>query len=495
MGLFSTIQATALEKGDHLAIVSGVDGRAEEMSYRSLYRTIARFQKKLTAVDSEKVVAIVANKSATMVASILASMLSGVATAVIDPRQGKHRVQAILSSLNLGVVMVDPQTQRLLDGVAFSAPTVLLSDVAPSEIEGEPVLLPLKDDSSRCEIILYTSGSTGMPKGVRIAAEDLLQRLTVECEWFELSAEDKILSVLPLTFDVGLTQMLASLYIGACSVIVSSWFPADILSHIKYYRPVGLALSPMVWKMLLKQKDQDTLWLALNTLRYVTLSGGTLPPEQLEHLALKLDRATLIKTYGQTEMFRIASAKIGVSDADLTSVGPLYPGVRVDILDEDGKVCGIDQVGEIVASGMGKMVGYYQRDAHSTLELRDVIRTGDLGKLDKNGHLFVLGRRDEMVKILDQRVYPDDVATSIGAILALKEAYVVVRDEGEPVLAAFVLSSELKVDENAALTSIRRQLASHLVPKYLLGVEAFPVTSSGKIDKQALLRLLLQALP
>jgi len=425
---------------------------------------------------------VVANRSPDLVCSILGAIMYGVPIAIIDPRQGASRIAKIVENCGKSAGLVDMLGDRALSKAGCPKPCVRLDELVIED--ADEALEPVSGREADTAVVLYTSGSTGEPKGVRISRGDLHCRLVAEQAWFELSDVDCILGVLPLSFDVGLTQLLGTLWAGARHVLLNSWLAKDILSGIDQYQAAGVALSPMVWKGLLNSKDPALVWSAINRLRYITLSGGTLHPEVLGEIAKRLHGTQLIKTYGQTEMFRIASLKLNDNLDKLLSVGQAYTGVELYTRNDDGTPCAKGEEGEVVARGMGMMQGYVGHEAGS---VGQEVRTGDYGFVDDDGYLFIKGRRDEMVKVLDQRVFPDDVATSMCEILNVVDIIVLaLKEKDDYYLVAVAENGRIPMEEQRIIRLLQQNLASHLVPRRVVEVERFPETVSGKLDKTQL---------
>lgn len=449
-----------------------------------------------------------------LVVAMLACLLAERPFAVVDPRRGGWWLASVLQRLAQSVCVVDPGSRELVQRLdpAILAPHVVavLAPSANGLVAADPQRragaggtgglggLGQAAMDGRCAAVLFTSGSTGLPRGVCIGREDLDQRARAEVDWFGLAGDDCILGLLPLSFDVGLAQLLGTLRAGGHHVLIDSWLPGDIAAAIATWSPAGLAASPMVWSTLLGFTDAQAVWDRLRTLRYATLSGGGLPEALLQRLLAQLSPCGLHKTYGLSEMFRIAAASPDVVRRKPASVGSAYTGTAHAILDDHGRRCPAGEIGEIVAWGAGRMLCYLgepvQRPRPALPGLPAGVdpdlafHTGDLGFVDADGHLHVVARRDDMVKIMDQRVYPNDAARGIEAILGIEAVYVVaVSDaEGKAVLVAFHDNSVWQGGEAQAVRRLRRSLPPHMVPRRLIGLDVLPVTASGKIAAETL---------
>jgi len=461
----------------------------QSLSYGELVERCTQY---LTHIDPQReLLFVIANRGVELACAIVAGLMAEVPVAIIDPRGGAHRIKQMLSRRPGSQVFVDDLGLRLVQDWYPQPDICRFSDVSAAAVTAVNWGMASKPHSPhKTAIVLFTSGSTGEPKGVCISRGDLDSRLENERSWFGLIADQTTLGVLPLSFDVGITQLLGTLFSGQHHVLLNSWLPKDIMRHIVHFGAAGLALSPVVWKNLINFAGQDELWAAINSMRYITVSGGRLSQDELEFICSRLAGCGLIKTYGQTEMFRIASVKIADAPEKLASVGRAYPGVEIEVRDAEGKLCEPDVPGEIWARGSGAMQFYLdETPGQSEKMVAGFIRTGDFGYLDAEGYLHIQGRKDEMVKILDQRVFPDDVANSLQSLLNLSHVVVVAQmsSDGEAFLVAFFKQDELKLDDAELRQLMQRNLASHLLPKMWHRVPEFPITANGKIDKPGLL--------
>ncbi|AJQ93847.1 class I adenylate-forming enzyme family protein [Gynuella sunshinyii] len=494
--LIQRLQQFAQTQPDRTALS---DTQGSQISYRQLWQRASRIAGILDQYrDKNDFAFVLANKGILQAVAIISGLISQRPVAIIDLRQGSARVAEMLQQGRNLVGLIDGNGRKLLDQLTDShtpLPTIhchsIDSENSSDDIQtiagtfNHPVTTATTIVPPQTALIIYTSGSTGMPKGVCIGSQDLDARLTTEQQWFEISSRERILGVLPVNFDVGLTQLLGTLFAGAEYVFCYSWFPADIIKQITLTNPSGLAMSPMIWKGLLRFKDQELLWQTLNQLRYATLSGGTIDLTDQQKIIRHLRQATLIKTYGQTEMFRIAAHKVAPDTDALMSVGQAYPGVSFVILDDAGQPLPAGKTGVVAAKGMGKMIGYVGNPQND--DATSMILTGDLGHVDEQGRLTISGRKNDMVKIMDQRVFPQDVAHSIKTILNLPDVVVVATDDTEPkLLAVFECGPDHHLSKQDMLKTLRQQLASHLIPKHLYQIDKIPATLNGKVNMMAI---------
>ena len=353
------------------------------------------------------------------------------------------------------------------------------------------------DDAAWC---LFTSGSTGVPKGVLISRKDLLRRAMTEIEDYELTDQDSLLSLLPFSFDVGLNQLLSCLLSGAHLVILNSWFPKDVLTTIRSRNITGISGVPSIWAEALAYPKEPDFEQNTQTLRYVTVSGGDLAKNQLVELRQYFRNSKIFKTYGQTETFRSSMLKPSDFERKMTSVGRPVKGTQIFILNDKGEIAPPNIEGEIVHYGVGTMLGYINDLEGTNGKLRDIVEsvretvnegklvfTGDRGKIDEEGYLYVLGREDGMIKTLGHRVYPKEIESCILEHEHVKNTAVVgVRDErrGQMIIAEVIGNGAL--DKQRLMSFLKERLPYYMIPGEINVVEHLPLTENGKIRYAAI---------
>lgn len=366
---------------------------------------------------------------------------------------------------------------------------------------GKEILPILSEDTTRKGCCLFTSGSTGIPKGVLITESDLRARALAEIAWFGLQPDDILLSILPFSFDVGLNQLLTALSVGCSLVLLDSWLPADILNATAKLKVTGISSVPTIWLDML---NADMVFDTVNEhafLRYLTVSGGDLSLQHLKQLSRLAPNVNIFKTYGQTETFRTTSLRPEEFSVKPQSVGQAFGEVKFYVVREDNSCCAAQEVGEIVHTGLGTMLGYLDgQDPQQKLRPNPfkqtdddapiAVFTGDLGYVDEEGFLFLKGRRDTMLKIAGNRVYPREIINQLLEIPSVQEAEVVgIKVNDDTTLVAFIVL--IAETDEISPVHIQRQLASRLpsymVPQVIHSLQAIPRTASGKTDYPTLI--------
>jgi acyl-CoA synthetase (AMP-forming)/AMP-acid ligase II len=460
------------------------------------------------------VVPLLAARTSDCLAAMLGTVLAGKAFACLNLRLRPAQVESILARSGLPRLVCDAHGRRALEREPerSAAQRPLMLDVdrrtprrSAGALAAELAALAAELDERRAACCLFTSGSTGEPKGVLISGADLSRRARAEVECYELGPTDRLLNLLPFAFDVGLNQALTSLLAGAQLILLESWLPKDLLHAAARFGVTGISGVPAVWRDLCRSGlrfDRDG---AHHTLRYITVSGGSLAPSELSSLKEAAAGIGIFKTYGQTESFRSTMLFPADLDRKIGSVGQAFRGTRPRVVDEHGRSCGPYEVGEVVHSGIGVMLGYLGgpdidgKRRHNTFGLDEhdsefVIWTGDLGYMDDEGFLFLKGRRDGMLKVAGNRFYPDEIASALLALPGVSDAEVIgaVSDAVENVVAAFVVADGSAWTTDSMQRALRDRLPSYMVPSSVVMLPSMPRLPNGKPDRVRLRQLASQ---
>jgi acyl-CoA synthetase (AMP-forming)/AMP-acid ligase II len=527
--LFERVQRHAEASEARIALSKWSPGHGfVETSYGELLRRAKHFAGVLSRLTPpQTLVPMLMAKSADSVACMLAATALRRPFCFVNTKYRGPQIAAVLAAADAPLCIADAagllalkqawkdqptiaQTTWVVTGGAVddlrrTADVIVLED--PDRVAEPPVVTPQHAGESVAAACLFTSGSTGQPKGVLIDAADLMGRVAAEIAWFDLTADDVLLSILPFSFDVGLNQLMTALAVGAELVILESWLAADILRTAEARKVTGVSAVPSIWQDMINAGARfhtDTRHAAL---RYITISGGSLPRGALQRLPEVVGAAGIFKTYGQTEAFRATSLRPDEFHRKLDSVGKPFPGARVYVVRDDGTRCDVAEVGEVVHTGLGVMMGYLGDTVGST-KLRPnpfqgtddpspfAVFTGDMGYLDGEGFLFLKGRRDSMMKVMGNRVYPQEVTNQIVTIPGVRDAVVVgvTRADGQTRLVAFLTAAPgVDVSEGAVRRMLSAKLPAFMIPKEIVFVGHLPRTPSGKVDERRLVEGLAPA--
>jgi len=368
----------------------------------------------------------------------------------------------------------------------------------------EPVL-PWQGENIEKDLaaILYTSGSTGKPKGVMLSHAQVMAGSSIVSTYLSITESDRILAVLPFSFDAGMNQLMTAFQQGATLVLINFVFAREIVQMLLKERITGLAGVPTVWS-LISQSNSTLQKHTFAHLRYITNTGGAMPQAVLGVLRKALPSTKIFLMYGLTEAFRSTYLPPEELDRRPTSMGKAIPNTEILVINEQGKLCPPGEPGELVHRGPTVSLGYWGEPEltakvlrpHPLLppELRDgekVCYSGDIVKKDDDGFLYFIGRRDTMIKSSGFRISPTEVEEVLFQSGKLRGAAVIgVPDEvlGQHI-KAFVVAKDGEALENGSLIDFCAQhLPRHMIPKTVEILADLPKTTSGKVDYPALRR-------
>jgi acyl-CoA ligase (AMP-forming) (exosortase A-associated) len=346
--------------------------------------------------------------------------------------------------------------------------------------------------------ILYTSGSTGKPKGVVLSHRNLVAGAESVAQYLENSSDDRILSVLPLSFDYGFNQLTTAFHTGATCVLLNHLFPIDVINAVQKENISGLAAVPPLWIQLAQLN-----WPKITSLRYITNSGGAMPQATLDMLRNILPKAKVFLMYGLTEAFRSTFLPPEEVDIRLNSIGKAIPNAEVLVLREDGSHCAPGEPGELVHRGVLVSMGYWNDLEKTSVRFRPLpqretgltipeiaVWSGDTVRADEEGFLYFISRRDEMIKTSGYRVSPTEVEEVIYATGLVGETAAIGIPHpvlGQAIVVIATPRGGANLDTNELLTACKLNLPAFMLPsQIILREDNLPRNPNGKIDRKLL---------
>jgi len=350
---------------------------------------------------------------------------------------------------------------------------------------------PVQVESGDLCAILYTSGSTGMPRGVTLTHGNLRANTRQILDYLHLTADDSVLCVLPFHYSFGNSLLLTHVAVGGRVVVDNKFaYPSAVVDHLEASRVTGFSGVPSTFAILAARTD--FLARPWPHLRYITQAGGAMTRALQRQLRDTLpEHVTMFIMYGQTE----GGARLSYVPPERLvdkygSIGIGIPGVDLTVRRADGSECDVDEVGEVVAQGDNIMQGYWNDPEETAGVLYpDGLHTGDLGKRDEDGFIWLVDRIKNMIKAGANRVSAKEVEEVIAEVACVQEACVVgVADEllGEAIEAYVVARPGPAYDENAILQHCREHLAMYKLPRTVHLISAMPKSAAGKVVKREL---------
>ncbi|ACU60866.1 non-ribosomal peptide synthetase [Chitinophaga pinensis] len=445
-------------------------------------------------------VGIMVGRNEWMVVSVLAVLKAGAAYIPMDPEYAAERVNHMIADSGVTVLLTEldelPVTvdnMRILNLAIFES-------MADQYSELNPVVKPATDDLA---YLVYTSGSTGLPKGAMITHRHLLGLWdSLETAYDLNTFEVRLLQVASISFDVFFGDMLRSIFRGGLMVICPAEhrynLPA-LYELMHSYRITVMESTPGLLLPLLDYMYEEGA--RLDFMRIFILGSDTLSVEDYRKIYDRFSHSELriINSYGTTETTIDSSFYEGLG-IDLRSTGYVPVGrplenTRMYVLDKEMQLCGIGVAGELCIGGLGVGLGYWNRPELTTERFVTdpyvsggrMYRTGDLARWNAAGNLEFLGRGDNQVKIRGYRIEPGEVESVLLAYSGVQEAVVLAYNvsDREKELVSYIVWQEA-ADEEGLRSWLREQLPQYMHPAYYITLEAMPLTSNGKVDRKQL---------
>jgi long-chain acyl-CoA synthetase len=357
-----------------------------------------------------------------------------------------------------------------------------------AEAAGEPDTFPAVDRRpDDLAVILYTSGTTGIPKGVALSHDNLESNARSAASLNELGRDDWAVAVLPLSHSYGLTVMNAGHILGSRAALLRWFHPEAVLQTIQEFRAVSMSAVPTMLLYLLNYPEADRF--DTRSMRAWGSGAAPLPTEIVEPFERKFG-GRILEGCGLTEASPVVSAHRLSGPRKVGSVGRAIPGVEVSIQDDSDRALPAGEVGEVCVRGRSVMAGYYRNPEETARTVRaGWLHTGDMGRLDADGFLFIVERKKDLIIRGGFNIYPREVEEVLYAHPKVAEAAVVgMKDElmGEGVLAFVVLRSGERASAEEIGAFCEGRLARFKCPKEIRFVDSLPKSPIGKILRKEL---------
>ncbi|PKH37436.1 acyl-CoA ligase (AMP-forming), exosortase A-associated [Nocardioides alpinus] len=500
---------------DSPALTSGADTVSYAEAWDAVGRLASGFEG-LGLVRDDRV-AVFLDKKIETVTSLLASSLAGgvfvPVNPVFKPRQVGHVVRDSGSRIlvttarrwaTLATALADTDLRDvvLVDGpvagTGSEPPDVSVHELgrllaAPSREAVSP-----RPPDSDMAAILYTSGSTGSPKGVVLSHRNMLIGAESVSSYLGNDADDVILAALPLSFDAGLSQVTTGLAVGAHVVLANYLVARDLVELCARHGVTGLTCVPPLWVQLVEQQWPAE---ARSSMRYFANTGGRMPAATLKRLRDLFPSARPYLMYGLTEAFRSTYLDPDEVDRHGDSIGKAIPDAEILVLRPDGSACEPGEEGELVHRGPLVALGYWNDPERTAQRFRPLpgraawqaeeraVWSGDTVVADELGFLSFVGRADEMIKTSGYRVSPTEVEEAAYETGLVRDAVALgVPDEklGQRIVLVVASTPGGTVDGTGLSRLLRRELPLYMVPSEVLVREELPRSPNGKFDRVAL---------
>jgi amino acid adenylation domain-containing protein len=436
-------------------------------------------------------VALATTRCLEMVVAVLAINLAGGVYIPLDPNFPTDRLDFMLADSDAKLLIT---SQKYNDQFKTNVPKLSIEH-AWQQLDNYPDSDPnVNITGDSLAYLLYTSGSTGQPKGVQIKHSSLLNLLTSIQKEPGLQATDTWLATATISFDISVLELYLPLVAGAKLIVADSEMVKDgalLLNTIRTQQVTVMQATPYTWRMMLASGWEDKLPLKI-------ITGGEALPKDLADKLLKVCD-TLWNYYGPTETTIYSTGKqILLTDKYIT-IGKPIDNTQVYILNDALKTVPDGHEGEICIGGYGVGVGYLNRpelteekfinDAYSGETTDKIYRTGDLGKILPNGEILYMGRIDLQVKLRGYRIETQEIEYNLIQQPGVKNAVVVVnadQPDNQRLVAYVVIDERVKPDNEAWIIALKGKLPEYMVPTDYVVIPQMPLTPNGKIDRKQL---------
>lgn len=435
-------------------------------------------------VGADDRVALYAGKSLDWVAAFFAISRIGAVAIPVNPQLKAAQVHALLQDAEACLLLtLAARAQDLAPDCRCPIRLLAALESAPGKSRAR-----IDQDMAA---LLYTSGSTGQPKGVVLSQRNLLAGTESVAQYLQLSAADHLLALLPFSFDYGLNQLLTALSVGAQLSLMDYLLPQDVLKTLQKRQITGLAAVPPLWMQLLRHDWPKDL-----ALRYLTNSGGALPPVVSAQLQAKVPQAQLFLMYGLTEAFRSTYLPPDQLAQRPESIGKAIPNAEILVLNEQGKLCQPFEVGELVHRGALVAQGYWRAPELSAARFKSLPRlhgldseravfSGDKVYADEQGYLYFVGRQDEQIKSSGYRISPNEIEQQAYQLPGVDEVVVFGIPDAD-LGQAVVLVWAGEASQQALQQFLTTELPAFQLPRHWWQQQQLPRTANNKFDRTGL---------
>lgn len=493
--------------------------RDTTISYEELWhqsRRVADGLRRLGIHRGDRV-AIYLEKRLETVAAVFGTSIAGGVFVPVNPVLRQKQVAHILQDCDVRVLITSPERYDALAdeiGDCTALTSVVLTGPSPAPgtqthcqfVSWEQLTAsgaPAIDERGRIDLdmaaIFYTSGSTGRPKGVVLSHRNLVVGGESVSQYLNNTSDDVILSVLPLSFDAGFSQLTTGFCAGAHVVLVNYLVADDVVRLCARHAVTGITAVPPLWFQLVEKNWPES---ATRSLRYFANTGGRMPKATLDRLRSIFPSAKPFLMYGLTEAFRSTYLDPSEIDRRPDSIGKAIPNAEILVVRPDGTICDPGEPGELIHRGALVAMGYWN-DAERTAERfrpapgranglctpEIAVWSGDVVTRDEDGFLYFVGRRDEMIKTSGYRVSPTEIEEVVYGTGLVRDAVALGVDDpalGQHIILVVSPPNGHEVDACGLLTVLKHQLPVYMLPKGVVVRTSLPRSPNGKFDRNLL---------
>lgn len=492
------LEKTAADKGDDIAVVC----EDESLTWRELCSNSKKIGCGLgERLPRRKAVPVLAEKSVDTLCAFFGVAYAGCFYVPLNPLLPRKRLNSVLETLEVDFLVTNEESFQLACDLVGKENVILISQIKQTELNDDFIsktrLAAIDNDPLYA---MFTSGSTGVPKGVLVSHRCVLDFIDGFTELFNITDTDVLANQAPFDFDVSVKDIYSCIKTGATLVLVPKKLfsrPAELVDYLCEKK-----ITTMIWAVsalclittfhCLDYKTPDKV-------NKILFSGEVMPFKHLKEWYAHLPMAMFVNLYGPTEITCNCTYYIlddNWQEREFLPIGKPFPNRNVFLLDENNnEITDTESVGEICVSGSSVSLGYYNNQeqtdrafVHNPLncKYREIIyRTGDMAKYDEDGNLCFRGRRDFQIKYMGHRIEIEEIEKAMESISGIRRACCVF-DEAKSRLYGFYVGD---LDKKEFHRILREKLPEFMVPSALRNIDEMPLTKNGKIDRKALFEM------
>ena len=495
------------------------------ITYSEMYAYVKKISKYLNELEIKKGsrVAIYSNKHINQVTAVLSILSTDYIMVPISNLLKLEQVEYILNDCDIKCIITDDAKIQVLEDINYFG-KIISMDKSENTISFPEIIEKYGDSESKFNIssnnnaaIIYSSGSTGFPKGIVASHKNLFDGARTISSYLELDKNDIISGILSFNFDYGLNQIYCTLYKTATLALHNYLLPNNFYTHLINDKVTILPLMPVFLSRIFDEKMIKKLNKgSLSNVRLICSSGGKVTSVMIKNIKNNFINSSFYSMYGLTEAFRSSFLSPEQIDARPTSIGKAIPDVELYVIDEEGNECNPNEIGELIHRGGCVGKGYWNRpedtkerfksirilekviDLEGQLVDEIVVCSGDYVYKDEEGYIYFISRKDEMIKSSGYRISPYEIENSVYThVEDIKECAIFsIEDEdiGQKIVMAY--TSDLILENSDIQLELKKYLPNYMIPTVIYKLDKMPVTSAnqGKINKKVIKQTFLNSL-
>ena len=513
------LEIANIENPNKIALIEN----EKKYTYHELYTKVnqlANYFRQLELGEGSRV-GIYSNKSSEQVIAILALLSTEYIIVPITRFLKPEQVEYIVKDASIDTIITDKTKIKNIEKIGFEGRVITFEPISDELVSFREIYkcfnsksqIEYSIENNGSAVITYGFGSDGSQKGIIIGHQNLIDGTRITSKYLDLKSSDIISGMLSFNLDYGLNQIFCSLYNQATLALHKFILPSDFFAHLLRDKVTVLALMPVhIGKMFDEDPHRLPISSQLDHIRVITSSRGNITPHMVKKVDNYYKPAKFYSMHGLTEALRSTYLDPSQIHSRPTSIGKAIPEVEVYIINEDGEECKTDEVGELIHRGCCIYKGYWNSEEETDKRFKNisilekvvdiensneiVVATGDFVYRDKNGYIYLVDRKDDMIKTNGYRVSPKEIEDVVYQYIEKIKLCAVFgiphKDIEEEII--LVYSAKAKLPKNEILFELKKHLATYMIPSVIEYRESITLKASHDevVDKSIIKREFLE---